>query len=125
MPLKNVLCGKFRQAVGEIFMVHMDPNRGTQENGMKLFKSFNNGEKLFFDGGIIMLGGIRFSGIVSNGAALLFDNKGQVDIHWHPFPHGRAKSGRERPGEHRRGPVLSYAQKLVDGLASRQSYVCQ
>ena len=45
---------------------------------MKLFKSFNNGEKLLFDCCIIMLGGIEFARKVSNRTALLFDNRAKL-----------------------------------------------
>ena len=55
-------------------MVSMDANRGPEEDRPKLFKGFHDGEKLFFDGGIVALSGIQFTGIVSNRSALLLDN---------------------------------------------------
>ena len=64
--------------MSEILVVHMDPNSGAQENGTKLFKSFNNGEKLLFDSRMITLGGIELSGIIGHGAAALFDNRAKL-----------------------------------------------
>ncbi len=42
------------------FVISVDLNGGTKKHGSKLLKGFHNKGKLFFDGGIIVLGRFEF-----------------------------------------------------------------
>ncbi len=59
-------------------MVGVNIDGGPKEDGAELFECFSNGKKFFFNGGVIMLKGIKLLGIEGNGEAVLFDDDPQL-----------------------------------------------
>ncbi len=58
----------------EILVVGIDVDGGAKKDGEELLECFNNGEEFFFNGGVILLSGIKLLGIEGHGDAILFDD---------------------------------------------------
>ena len=79
-PSKNALCGERRQTMRDVFVIAVHMYFGAKEHGTKFFEGFNNGEKFFFDGGVIFLCLVELARVEGNGFIVLLDDRAELKV---------------------------------------------